>query len=97
RHVRARQDHELVGRVDAQLPDRAGQLRREGDEPAGVGGRVLGEEQLAAADDALQAAHEPALSAAAVGGGRVHAEAGGEPGDVAAFGDDLLAGREGEL
>ena len=54
-HVGLGLDHEVVRRVDLQLADHSRQLGREGDEAA-VGRRgVLGEEQLAAAEDALEA------------------------------------------
>ena len=52
-------DHVVVGRVDPQLADDAGEPGREGHEPTVRRRGVLGEEQLAAAEDPLQAAHEP--------------------------------------
>ena len=51
----------MVRRVDLQLADHSRQLGREGDEAAAGRRGVLGEEQLAAAEDALEATMKPPL------------------------------------
>jgi len=82
---------------DVDRHDVAGQLGRERDH-AGAGDRlVVGEEQAAAAQDALEAAHEAAAALSAGAHVLSELDVRGHPGELAVGGDHLLALLQGDL
>ena len=74
-----------------------GMRGRHGDEATAGRGRVLGEEQLAAADGALEGVHEAALAAGAEPGRRLERHALRVPADLAALGGQRLSTGQRDL
>ena len=95
-HVRPGLHHELVGRVDAQLPDHPAVRRRTPrTRPSGAAYSVRNSCPPPRAR--LRPLMNPPRPPEPNRGGGLHLEARGQPGDVLALGDDPLAGVQGDL